>query len=145
MSPLCWVPHSLLDIQISFTSQHKPWVSCYSHPQGSIYPFLCDKGPYSQSYGFPSSHAWIWELDHKEGWVQKNWCFQTAVLEKTLESLLNSKKIKPVNPKGNQPWIRNGRTDAEAEALNWFIEKEPDAGKDWGQEEKGAIEDEIVR
>ena len=85
MSPLCWVPHSLFDIQISFTSQHKPRVSCYSHPQGSIYPFLYDKGPHSQSYGFPSSHVQIWELDHKEGWVQKNWCFRTTGLEKTVE------------------------------------------------------------
>ena len=83
------------------------------------------------------------ELDHQEGWVPKNWCFQTVVL-KTLESLLNSKEIKPVNPKGNQPWICNGRTDVEAEAPNWLIEKEPDAGKDWGQQEKGAIEDEMV-
>ena len=91
------------------------------------------------SYGFLSSHVWMWELDHKEGWAPKNWCFQTAVLEKTLECLLDSKEIKPVNPKENQPWLFIGRTDAEAEALilwppdakNRLIGKDPDAGKDW--------------
>ena len=92
---------------------------------------------------FPVVTSWqMCELDHQEGWVLKNWCFQTAVLEKTLESPLVREEIKPVNHKGNQPWIFNGRTDAEAEAPNWFIGKEPDAGKDWGQEEKEAIEDE---
>ena len=73
-----------------------------------------DKGPYSQSYGFSNSHVWMWELDHKEDWVLKNCCFWTVVLEKTLESSLDSKEIKLVNPKGNQPWIFIGRTDAEA-------------------------------
>ena len=72
-----------------------------------------DKDPYSQSYGFPSSHVWMWELDHKEGWLPKNWCFQAVVLEKSLQSPLDSKEIKPVNLKGNQPWIFIGRTDAE--------------------------------
>ena len=75
---------------------------------------ITNKGPYSQSYGFSSSHVWMWELDHKEGWVPKNWWFQTVVLEKTLESPLDS-KIKPVNPKGNQSWILIERTDVEAE------------------------------
>ena len=75
---------------------------------------LPTKGPYSQSYGFSSSHIWMWELNHKEGWVPKNWCFPTVVLEKTLESPLGSKEIKPVNPKWNQPWIITGKTDAEA-------------------------------
>ena len=74
-----------------------------------------DKGPSSQSYGFSSSHVWMWELDHEEGWALKNWCFWTVVLEKTLESPLDCKEIKAVNPKGNQPWIFIGRTDAEAE------------------------------
>ena len=100
---------------------------------------FADKGLYSQSYGFSSSHVWMWELDHIEGWVLKNWCFQTAVLDKTLESPLDSKEIKPVNPKGNQPWIFIGRTDAEAEApIFWppdaksqLTGKGPDAGKDW--------------
>ena len=113
---------------------------------------FADKGPYSQSYGFSSSHIQMWELDHKEGWAPKNWCFQTVVLEKTLKSPLDSKKIKTVNPKGNQPWIFIGKTDAEAEApILWpldaksqLIGKDPDAGKDWGQEEKGVTEDEMV-
>ena len=77
--------------------------------------YSADKGPSSQSYGFSSSHVWMWEFDHKEIWVPKNWCFWTMVLEKTLESPLDCKEIKPVNPKGNQPWIVIGRTNAEAE------------------------------
>ena len=79
---------------------------------------FADKGSYNQGYGFSSSLVWMWELDHKEGWALKNWCFQIAVLEKTLESPLDSKEIKPVNPKGNQHWVFIGRTDAEAEAPN---------------------------
>ena len=94
----------------------------------------------------------MWELDHKEGWALKNWCFQSVVLEKTLESPLDRKEIKPVNPKGNQPWILIGRTGAEAEAPTlWppdsksqLIWKDPDAGKDWGHKEKGTTEDEMV-
>ena len=110
------------------------------------------KSPYSQSYSFSSSHVRMWELDYKEGWVPKNRYFQTVVLEKTLESPLDSKEIKPVNPKGNQPWIFIGRTDTKAEAAtlwppdanSWLIGKNSDAGKDWGQEEKGMTEDEMV-
>ena len=91
---------------------------------------------YSQSYGFSSSHVWMWELDHKEGWMPKNWCFWTVVLEKTLESPLDCKEIQPVHPKRNQSWIFIGRTNAEAEtpilwlpyAKNWLIWKDPDAG-----------------
>ena len=109
-------------------------------------------GPYSQSYGFSSSHVWIWELDHKEGWVPKNQCFWTMLLKKTLERPLDSKEINPANPKGNQSWIFIGRTNAEAEApilwqlygKNRLIGKDPDAGKDWRQEEKGVTEDEMV-
>ena len=94
----------------------------------------------------------MWELDHKEGWGPKNWCFWTVVLEKTLESHLDSKEIQPVHPKGNQSWIFIGRTDAEAETPilwppdvnNWLIGKDPDAGKDWRQEEKGITEDEML-
>ena len=78
---------------------------------------FANKGMYSQSYGFSSSHVWMWELDCREGWAPKNWCFWTVVLEKTLESPLDSKEIKPVNPKGNQPWIFIGKTDAEAPIL----------------------------
>ena len=104
-----------------------------------------DPGPYSHNYGFPSAHVWMWELDHKEGWAPKNWCFRTVVLEKTLESPLDCKEIQPVHPKGDQSWIFTGRTDAEAEApllwppdsKNQFTGKDPDAGKDWGQEENG--------
>ena len=98
----------------------------------------------SQSYGFSSSHVWMWELDHKEGWAPKTWCFWTVVLEKTLESPLGSKEIKPVSPKGNQSWIFIGRTDAEVEVKNWPIGKDPDVGKDWGWEEKGTKEDKMV-
>ena len=94
----------------------------------------------------------MWELDHKEGWAPKNWCFWNVVPEKTLESPLDSKEIKPVNPKGNQPWIFIGRTDVEAEApVLWpsdlkslLIGKDPDVGGDWEQEEKGETEDEMV-
>ena len=106
------------------------------------------KGPYIQSYGFSSSHVWIHKLDHKEGWVLKNWCFQ-IVLEKTLESPLDSREIKPVNLKGDQPWIFIRRTSAEAPVLwscdkkSWLTGKDPDAGNDWGQE-KGTTEVEMV-
>ena len=92
----------------------------------------------------------MWELDCEEGWVPKNWCFQIVVLEKTLDSPLDSKKIKPVNPKGNQPWIFIERTDAEAPILwspdvkSQLIGKDPDVGKDWRQEEKGVTKDEMV-
>ena len=104
--------------------------------------YFTNKGPSSQSYGFSSSHVWIWELDYKESWAPKNWCFWTVVLEKTFESPLDCKEIKAVNPKGNQSWIFIKRTDAEAETpilwppdeKNWLIEKDPDAGKDWRQE-----------
>ena len=107
--------------------------------------YFAKKGPSSQGYGFSSSHVWVWELDYKESWAQKNWCFWTVVLEETLESPLDFKEIQSVHPKGDQSWIFIGRTDAEAEALvlwpldskSWLIWKDPDAGKDWRQEEKG--------
>ena len=113
---------------------------------------FADKCPYSQSYGFSRSHIWMWELNHKEWWVQKNWCFWTVVLEKTLESPLDSKEIKSVNPKGNQSWIFIGRTDAETEApilwspdeKSWLSWKDPNAGEDWRHGEKGMTEDEMV-
>ena len=112
---------------------------------------LKQRGPSSQGYGLSSSHVWMWELDYKESWVQKNWCFWTVMLEKTRESPLNCKEIQPVNPKGNQSWIFIGRTDAEAETLilwppdtkNWLTGKDPDAGKDW-RWQKGTTEDEMV-
>ena len=106
----------------------------------------------TQSYGFSSSHGWMWELEYKESWAAKNWCFWTVVLEKTLESPLDCKEIQPVHPKGNQSWIFIERTDAEAgtpilwppDAKRWLTGKDPDAGKDWRQEEKGITEDEMV-
>ena len=105
---------------------------------------------FMRTFFFPTSNVWMWELDHKESWDSKNWCFWTVVLEKTLETLLDSKEIKSVNPKGNHFWISIERTDAEAlilwplDAKNWLIGKDPDAGKDWRQEKKGMTEDEMV-
>ena len=107
----------------------------------------------SQSYGISGSHVWMWELDHKEAWGFKNWYFLIVVLEKTLEGLLDFKEIKPVDPKGNQSWIFIGKTGAKAEApilwppdgKIWFIGKDPEAGKDRRQKEKGVAEDEMVR
>ena len=109
-------------------------------------------GQSSQSYGFSGSHVQMWELDRKEGWAPKNWCSQTVVLEKIFESFLDCKEIKPVTPKGNKTWIFTGRTNAKTEApIPWptdaksqLIGKDPDAGKDWRQEEKGTTEDEMV-
>ena len=114
--------------------------------------YFADKNLSSQSYGFSSGHVWMWELDYKESWALENRCFWTVVLEKTLESPLDCKEIKPVNPKRNQPWIFIGRTDAKAEtpilwplnAKGWLIRKDPDAGKDGRQEKKGMTEDNMV-
>ena len=127
----------------------------YDQPRQHIKKQRCyfaNKGPSSQSYGFSSSHVWMWELDCKESWVPKNWCFWTVVLEKNSESPLDCKEIQPVHPKGNQSWIYIGRTDTKAEtpilwppdAKTWLIWKDPDARKDWRREEKGTTEDEIV-
>ena len=126
-----------------------PWKKSYDKPRQHIKKqrhHFANKSPYSQNYGFSSNHIQMWELDHKEGWALKNWCFQTVVLEKTLENPLDIKEIKPGNPKGKQPWLLIRRTDAGAEApilwprdvKNWLIGKDTDPGKDWGQEEKGA-------
>jgi len=113
---------------------------------------IANKDPSSQDYGFSSSQVWMWELDCEESWTPKNWCFWTVVLEKILESPLDCKEIHPIHPKVNQSWVFIGRTDAEAEtpilrppdAKSWLIGKDPDAGKDWGHEEKGMTEDEVV-
>ena len=111
--------------------------------------YFANKGLPSQGYGFSRSHVQMWELNHKEGWVHKNWLFWTVVLEKTLESPLDC-KTKQVNPKGNQLWICIGRTDAESPILSplhaksQLTEKDPDAGKDWKTEEKGTTEDKMV-
>ena len=129
-----------------------PWKKSYDQPRQPVKKlrhYFVNKGPYSQSYGF-SSYGWMWELDHQESWVPKNWCFWTVVLEMTLESPLDCKEIQPVHPKGNQSWI--GKTDVEAETLvfwppdakSWLLGKDPDAGKDWRQEDKGMTEDEMV-
>ena len=111
-----------------------------------------NKGPSSQNYGFSTSHVWMWELDYKKSWVPKDWLFWTVVLEKTLESPLDCKETQPVHLRGNQSWIFFGRTDVEAETpilwppdeKSWLIGKDPDAGKDWRQEEKGTTEAEMV-
>ena len=130
-----------------------PWKKSYDQPRQCIKKqrhYFANKGPSSQSYGFSSSHKWMWELDYKESWALTNWCFWTVVLEKTLESPLDCKEIQPVHPKGNQSWICTGRTDAEAPILwppdvkNWLIRKDLDAGQDWRQEKKGTTEDEMV-
>ena len=128
------------------------WKKSYDQPRQHIKKqrhYFAHKGPSSQSYGFSSSHVGMWELDYKEIWALKNWCFWTVVLEKTLESPLDCKKIQP---KGNQSWIFIGRTDAETEtpilwppdSKNWLIGKDPDTGKDWTWEEKRTTEDEMI-
>ena len=115
--------------------------------------YFANKGPSSQVYGFSSGHIWMWELDCEESWAPKNWCFWTVGLEKTLESPLDCREIQPVHLKGDQLWVILGRTDAEAETpilwppdeKSWLIGKDPDTGRDCGQEEKGTTEDEMVR
>ena len=132
-----------------------PWKKNYDQPSQYVKKqryYFANKGPYSQSYGFSSSHVWMWELDYKESSTPKNICFWTVVLEKTLESHLDCKEIQPVHPKGDQSWIFIAKTDVEAEApilcppngKNWLTGKDPDAGKDWRWEEKGTTEDEMV-
>ena len=132
-----------------------PWKKSYDQPRQHIKKqrhYFANKGPSSQGYGFSSGHVWMWELDYKESWAPKNWCFWTVVLEKTLESPLDCKEIQPDHPKGNQSWIFIGRIDAEADTpvlwvpdvKSWLIGKDTDAGKDWRQEDKGTTEDEMV-
>ena len=127
-----------------------PWKKKYDQPRQRIKRqrrYFAYKGPSGQSYGFS---IWMWELDHKESWELKNWCFWAVVLEKTIESPLDCKEIQPVHPK-DRSWVFIGRTDAEAETLilwppdvkSWLIGKEPDAGKDWGQKQKGMTEAEM--
>ena len=129
-----------------------PWKKNYDKTKQHIKKqrhYFANKGLCSQSYGFSSGHVWMWELDHKESWTLKNWCFWTVL--KTLESPLDCKEMQPVSSKGNQSWIFIGGTDAEAEApnlwphdaKNWLIWKGPNAGKDWRQDEKGMTEDEL--
>ena len=133
-----------------------PWKESYDQPRQHVKKqrhYFVNKYLSSQGYGFSNTHVWMWELDYKESWAQKNWCFWAVVLDKTLESPLDCKEIQPVHPKGDQSWVFIGRTDVEAETLilwpsdvkSWLIWKDPDAGKDWGQEEKGMTEHEMVR
>ena len=133
-----------------------PWKESSDQPRQHIKKqrhYFVNKGPSSQGYGFSSSHVWIWELDYKESWVPKNWCFWTVVLGKTLESPLDCKKIQAVHPKGNQSRVFIGGTDVEVEtsifwppdAKSWLIWKDLDVGKGWRQEEKGRTEEEMVR
>ena len=161
---LSWAPKALRTVTTAIKLKNAaPWKKSYDKPRhhfahkGLIHKGLAHKGlthfaHKGQSYGFSSSHVWMWVLDHKESWAPKNWCFWTVVLEKTVESPLDCKEIKPVSSKGNQSWIFNGRTDAEAktpilwppDVKNWLIWKDPDVGKDWKQEEKRMTEDELV-
>ena len=130
-----------------------PWEKSYDKRRQWIKKlrhYFDDKSPYSQS--FSSSHVWMWELGYKDSWMPKNWYFGPVVLEKTLENPLDCTEIKSVNAKGNESWISIRRTDAEAEALilwppdakSQLTRKDPNAGKDWRQKEKGTIEDEMV-
>ena len=132
-----------------------PWKKSYDHPRQHIKKqrhYFADKGLSNQNYGFSRSHVWMWDLDHIESLELKNWYFWAVVLEKTLKSPLDCKEIQPVNPKGDQSWIFIGRTEAETQdpvlwlpdAKNWLTWKDPDAEKDWRQEEKAMIEDEML-
>ena len=151
----CWAPNSLQMMTSAMILKDTCSLGeSYDEPRQHTKkqrPYFANKSLLSQSYGFSSSHVWMWELDSKESWALKNWCFWTVVLEEILESPLDCKKIQPVPPEGDQSWVFIGRTDAEAEtqllwppdAKNWLIWKDPDAGKDWRQEEKGTTEDEM--
>ena len=132
-----WAPKSIQMVQPQNKKMLLPWKNSYDKPRQCIEKWrhhFVGKSPYSQNYDFSSSDVWMWELDHKEGWVPKNWCFWTVEMKKTLESPLDSKEIKLVNPKGNQPWIFTGRMKLKLQYfghLMWLIGKDPDSGKDW--------------
>ena len=143
-----WAPKSLQTVMVAMKLRHlllgrKAMINLDSVLKNQRHHFA-DKGAFSQSYGFSSSHVRMWDLDHKDGWALKNWCFQTVVLEKTLESPLDC-KIKAVNPKGNQSWIFTRKTDAKAEApifwpcdaKSWHTGRDPDAGKELKAKEVG--------
>ena len=128
-----------------------PWKKSYDQPRQHIKMqrhYFVNKGLSSQSSDFSSSHVWMWELEYKESRAPKNWCFWTVVLEKTLESPLDCKEIQPVTPKGNQSWMFIRSTNVlilwPPDVKSWLIWKDPDAGKDWRQEEKGMTEDEMI-
>ena len=151
-----WTPKSLWTVTAAMEKKmFVSWKKIYDKSRQCIKKqrhYFADKGLYSQSYGFSSSHVWIWESDHKESWVPKNWCFWIVVLEKTLESPFDSKEIQPVHLKGDESWVFIGGTDVEAEtsklwlpdSKNWLTGKDPDAGKDWRQEERGTTETEMI-
>ena len=133
------------------TTSNLPWF-IPNIPGSKQRHYFANKGPSSQGYGFSRGHVWMRELDCEEIWAPKNWCFWTVVLEKTLESPLDCKEIQPVHPKGDQSWVFIGRTDAEAEtpalwpphSKSWLFGKASDAGRDWGQEEKGTTENQMA-
>ena len=132
-----------------------PWKESYDRPRQHIQKqrhYFANKGPSSQGYGFSCGHVWMWELDCEESWAPKNWYFWTVLLEKTLESPLDGKEIQPVHSEGDQSWVFIGRTNTKAETpilwpphvKSWLVGKDSDAGRDWGQEEKGTTEDEMA-
>ena len=132
-----------------------PWKESYDQPRQLIEKqrhYFVNKSLSSQGYGFSSRNVWMWELDYKESWAQRNWCFWTVVLEKILESPLGFKDVQPVHPKGKQSWIFIGKTELKLklqirwppDAKNWLLGKDPDAGKDGRRQEKGMTEDEMV-
>ena len=150
-----WAPKSLqmvnaaMKLKDAYSLKGKLWPTQNIKKQRH---YFANTGPSTQSYSFSSSHVSMWELDSKESWAPKNWCFWTVVLEKTLMSPLDFKEVQPVHPKGNQSWVFIGRTDVEAETpilwppdgKSWLIWKDPDAEKEWRWEEKGMTEDEMV-
>ena len=140
-----WSKLNHLPFIVLYKKTLAPWKKSYYQPRQHIKKqrhYFVNKGPSSQGYGFSSSHVWMWELDYKESWVPKNWCFWTVVLEKTFESPLDCKEMEPTHLMGDQSWVFIGRTDVEAEtpilwppdAKNSLIRKDPDAGTDWGGE-----------
>ena len=151
-SPCTFLKSNFTKFQISPSLVSWSYDQPRQHIKKQRHYYFVNKGPSSQGYGFSCGHVWMWQLDCEESWVPKNWCFWTVVLEKTLESLLDCKEIQPVHPKGDQSWVFTGRTDVEAETpilwppdvKNWLIWKDPDAGKDWGQEEKETTQYEMV-
>ena len=148
-------PKSLQMVTAVMKLTDTPWKESYDQPRQHIEKqrnYFVNKVLSSQGYGFSSSHVWMRELDYKGSWALKKWCFWTVVLEKTLESPLDCKEMHPVHPKGDQAWVFIGMSDAEAETpilwppnlKSWLIGKDPEAGKDWGQEEKDMAKDEMV-
>ena len=150
---LFWgVPKSLQMVTAAMKLKDTPWKESYDQPRQHIIKqrhYFANKGPSGQGYAFSSGHIRMWELDCEESFAPKNWCFWTVVLEKILESPLDSREIQPVHPKGDQSWVFIERTDAEAEtpilwppdAKSWLVGKDPDARRAWGQEEKGTTEE----